>query len=218
MRVRSMLWLLALVSAGMLPSDTSAATITYILDLTAPGTFTLKAAASTGDNAGIFLYGVPLLGNVLTLDNRAPLAINSANATPVGFSEVRSADITSATLNPEVTGSQSAFGPATNLVRGMGQEASSFAAKGFITFDSPSDATSGTAWLNPIVLATGTYSGTLSFNKNSVDLVGNVFPPIPTQAGYPQATIQTVVIPEPATVSLIFLAPVGCIGLVRRCR
>jgi hypothetical protein len=169
-----------------------------------------------GDNDGIVFYWVPLLGNVLTLDHRAPVALNAANSQPLGFSDLRSSDIITPTLNPEVHASQYIVGPQQNLIRGFGRETSSFAAKGFTTLGSP-DPSSENAWSNPFHIATGTYSGPLTFNTSSVDLVGNVFRlPGDNRPGYPQATIQTVVIPEPAAISLFGFAVV--VLLMRPCR
>jgi hypothetical protein len=202
----------------IIATDVTAATITLILDLSVPGTFTLSATASAGDNLGIVDYGIPLLGNVLTLDHRAPVTINAANSAAAGFSELRSADIVSTTINPMVVGSQSVFGPPANFIRGIGQEASSFAAHGISPLVSP-DVSSDSTWLNPIILATGIYSGSLAFNTRSVDLAGNVFPVSQSTVGYPRATIQTlVIVPEPTTVSLIPFALICGIGITRRRR
>ena len=67
----------ALLIGGLITSSASAATVTFSLDLTgAPGTFTLTAGASAGDNAGMASYGVPLTGPILTLDHRSPYAVN----------------------------------------------------------------------------------------------------------------------------------------------
>jgi hypothetical protein len=193
-----LLTVLTLFCATTGPAGAGAATITYILDLTVPGTFTLKATASADDNAGIFLYGVPLLGNVLTLDNRAPVAINADNFATAGFDNLRSSDITSEFVNPLVTGAQNPFGNPANWIHGVGQEASGFAGKGINPLGSP-DPSSDTEWLNPVVLATGTYAGSLSFNTNNLNLVGNVLPTQQSQTNFPQATIHTITIGGPAT-------------------
>jgi len=202
---------LAMASVG------SAATITYTLDLSTPGTFQLKAATSNGDNGGLALFSVPLTGNVLTVDNRAPNVINSANFAPAGFGQIRSGDITSATANPTIAGAQDVVnGPAANRVYGIGQETSSYVLKGITPAFTP-DATSDVAWTNPIVLAVGTYTGTLGFNTQSVDLVGNAWSAVGSGTA-PAATVVTQVIsvPEPATVTLLGLAIVGGLGVIRR--
>lgn len=211
--------------AMLLAGTATAATITYTLDLTgAPGTFTLKAATSGGDNAGLAVYGVPLSGTVLTLDNFSPqmsFGTKGAFNGPAGYGSVRSADIISSTLNPVVTGSQDTVNAAApnNLVFGIGQTAGSFATTGWTPIVAGTDAQ---AWVAPVILATGTYTGTLGFNTQSVNLVGNAFASN-TSSSAPAATIATQVltggtIPEPATVSLLGLAMVGGLGVIRRRR
>ena len=62
------------------------------------------------------------------------------------------------------------------------------------------------ARLNPIVLAKGTYSGSLAFNTSSVNLVGNVFPASESATNFPIATIRTlVIVPEPRSIVLLGL-------------
>jgi PEP-CTERM motif len=210
--------LLAAFAAMILASSAAAATITYTLDLSgAPGTFTLKGQTSAGDNGGLVFYSVPLTGSVLTVDNRGPNVINSANFAPAGFGAFRSADVLAATANPIISGSQDVVsGPPANRIYGFGQESSSYVGKGITPAFLP-DATSDIAWSVPMVLATGTYTGTLGFNSQSVELTGNVWDAAGGSAA-PQATIQTVIvnIPEPATIAMLGLAMVGCFGLIRR--
>jgi hypothetical protein len=146
------------------------------------------------------------------------VALNAANSQPVGFYDFRSPDILSPTLNPHVRASQYIVGQQENFIRGFGLEASSFAEKSITTLGTP-DATSDTAWLNPIIIAAGTYSGPLTFDTADLNLVGNVFRvPADNQPGYPQATIQTIVIiPEPAAITLC-AATIAGFGLIRRRR
>src|SRR4051812_42851304 len=128
-RLSSLLTACLLLLAAICP-NLPAATITYTLDLSSPGTFTLSATASADDNSGIFFYGIPLLGDVLTLDHRSPITINSANFSPAGFSDLRTPNSSAPLLNPIITASQSLFATPDNLIHGIGQEASSFAARG----------------------------------------------------------------------------------------
>jgi hypothetical protein len=157
-----------------LAASANAASVHYILDLSVDDAWTLKAQASDGDNGGITTYGIPLVGNFLSLNHQTGNIVVSGNFQPAGFSNLRSADSAGAIANPTITGGQSLTTP--NLVYGFGQEASSFAAKGFGVVGQP-DPTSDVAWLDPMVIATGTYertNGALAFGTG-VTLLANVF-------------------------------------------
>jgi len=163
----SMLVVMGLASAA------SAASVHYKLDLSVPGTFTLTAAASPGDNFGLALYGIPLTGTTTALDHKSPkmdFGTGPGGASPIGFTAFRTAD-GGGTDQTLVGGIDTIGAPAGNLIRGFGQEAGNFAAKGITPIAGPE----GDNWLTPLVLATGTYSGSLAFNTSSVDLVANVF-------------------------------------------
>jgi hypothetical protein len=165
-----------LIAVGLAASSATAATVTYILDLSVDDVFTVRAQASAGDNGGITTYGIPLVGNLLTLDHRAPNIVSSANFQPAGFSNLRNPAPPdgAAAVNPTITGGQALATP--NLIYGFGQEASSFAAKGIPSAGQP-DASSDLAWLAPMVIATGTYersAGTIEFGSG-VTLLANVF-------------------------------------------
>src|SRR4051794_11152562 len=107
MRTKLLLFAVTLADGCLSASAVSAASVTFKLSLGgAPGTFTVSASTSAGDNAGLASYSIPLSGSVLTLDHRAPYVINAANFAPAGFSLFRSPDITQATLNPTISGAQ----------------------------------------------------------------------------------------------------------------
>src|SRR5262245_34308711 len=131
---------LAASIAVLLASTASAATITYTLDLIggAPGSFSLYGKCSTGDNAGIAIFGVPLTGHVLTLDNAAPsmqFGQKGAFSGGAGFNQVRSADSAAPIDNPTIAGGQdfTNAGAPNNLVFGIGQTAGSFTSDGWTT-------------------------------------------------------------------------------------
>jgi len=215
----------AVAAAALLAGSASAATITYTLNLSVPGTFTLSAATSAGDNAGLAAFGIPLSGTVLTLDNVAPsltVGQKGSYTGAVGFTSLRSGDSASQLTNPLITGSQDAVNAAApgNLVYGIGQSAGSFATSGFAPLFAGTDPQ---AWVSPVLLATGTYAGpasSLTFNLQSPNLAGNAFT-ASSGAAAPSATIATQIItggvvPEPATVSLLGLAMIGGLGVIRR--
>lgn len=196
MLFRANLLVAALFSASLLASNASASSLTYILDITTPGAATLYANVSSGDNFGLVAWGVGLNGNFLSTDNRSPLVINGANFAPAGFSDFRdpaagaATDPTGPVNNPFLSGSQNAIsGPAANLIRGFGQEASNFVAKGITPAFQP-DANADQSWgatpivngavtyVNPIRLATLTYDSlgpAPSFDLSNVNNSGSLW-------------------------------------------
>jgi hypothetical protein len=167
---------LAAALAVFTASHAPAATVYFLLDFPAPGNFELIAYTSFGDNVGLASYSVPLIGTVTTLDNRTPIAVNQ-NSVPVGFTQFRlpAADSTNILVNPTVRGAQNTIsGPIDSFIYDFGQAPSSWAANG-VTPVGSSDPTHDNPWQSPLVLATGTYTGTLGFNFASVDLGANVF-------------------------------------------
>lgn len=225
MHLRSKVFMAALAGMGLIVSSASAATVHYTLDLQGPGlgNFALYADVSLGDNAGLAVFGVPLTGTVLTLDNASPQVTFAQKAGPpafngtVGFTNIRSADVGG--LDPTVVGAQDTVNAAApnNLVYGYGQTADSFAGQGFV----PVFGEEGSPWAAHLLLATGTYDpvlGTLGFNTGSTDLVANVLAQEGSAAA-PSADVTTQVIPfipEPATVTLLGLAAIGIFGFLRR--
>jgi hypothetical protein len=193
--------------------------VVFFLDLSGSGTFRLHAQTSLGDNAGLAAYSVPLLGNVLTIDNRGPNVINLANFAPAGFGASRSADVLAATANPIISGSQDVVsGPTANLLFGFGQESSSYAAKGITPVFLP-DATSDIAWSVPMVLATGTYNASTTFpeiDRSNPNFFASVFTMV-GQRGVLAATLINP-LPEPASLTLLGSAIIAAWGWIRRSR
>jgi hypothetical protein len=166
----------ALLSSALLAPSATAATVTYILDLRVHNEWRLLADASDDDNGGITTYGVPLIGNLLSVDHRSPAGVYFANFSPMGFSTLRNPAPPDGgpAVNPTITGSQALATP--NLIYGFGQEASSFVAEGFSPFAIP-DATSDVVWVEPLLIAQGTYdrlAGTITFGSGPA-LLANVF-------------------------------------------
>jgi hypothetical protein len=174
---------LAMLAASVLPLGASAASVTYSLDLLSggPGNFKLFAQTSvtTGDNAGLASYNVPLLGTVLTMDNFSPymqFGLKSSFAGAAGFNMMRSADITTSTSNPVLTGAQdiaNASAP-NNLVFGIGQTGGSFVTAGWTPVFGGTEGAQ--VWNAPVLLATGTYTGSLEIDLTRSDFkAANVF-------------------------------------------
>lgn len=195
----------ALLIGGLICANVSAATVTFTLDLTgAPGTFTLRAAASAGDNSGITTYGVPLSGPILTVDHRSPNAVASGNFQPAGFTNLRSLDGLAS-----ISASQP-LPPNPNQITGFGQTASDWVTKlGGPPLGSP-DPTADNPWAVPLVIATGTYNpaqGKPGFQSASADLLANVYAQGDTQTRIP-ATVLTEVL-EGGTAPNIVLNALG---------
>jgi hypothetical protein len=175
MQFRSSLFA-ALVGAGLLASSALAANVHYTLDLTgAAGTFSLFAEApAAADNFGIASYGLVLTGPILTFahDSTKSLAAQGPGGFgAAGFTSLRSADNV-----PIILASQDTITPTPNLIRGFGQEASSFAAKSITSFDPTAE---GTTWAQEMLIGSGTYTvggGEPGFNQTSFDTFSNVFP------------------------------------------
>jgi hypothetical protein len=185
-----------------------AAMVTFTLNVNedGAGTFNLYAASSVGDNGGIASYGIPLVGNILTLDHKSPKASGdgSLGAVPVALGLLRTAD---STWTP-IAASQDTVTPGY-IVYGIGQTA------GDITTDA-SPAPTDTAFLEQavydatVLVASGTWETTMpGFDIGNNTLLSNVFDDT-TGVETMSADITTVVlIPEPASLTLL-----GLLGLL----
>jgi len=221
----------ALVMAGV----SKAATITYTLDKTVPGQYSVYADVSQGDNAGLATFGfelaAPVGGTLSTQDNQSPWGLRT-NFSNVGFADIRvplsdgstAPDSSTAVPTFVFSGSQQvATGATANFVYGFGQSASSFATKfgaGYsAAFSASLDATNQQAWNAHLLLASGTFTGAaanLHF-ATTANNVGNVFAASDGTRVAPSANVTLVeLIPEPATATLLSLAMVGCFGVIRR--
>jgi hypothetical protein len=178
-----------LVVASWFASAANAATVnlSLLLDPGAPGcvscslsgagTWNLVATASQGDNFGISAFAIPVLG-VTSNFNRSPRTVVDPenDAFPSGFTLARNlnnqAVITDGFL---ISGAQDTSTPTPWLIRGYGQEASSFAIKlPGMDFSAPQTQVS---WNTPLVLSEGLYApgATPRIDFSSVDIGVNVF-------------------------------------------
>jgi hypothetical protein len=153
-------------------STAAAATATFTLETSVPGEFKVFAQVSQGDNGGLVTYGIPLLGNITSIDHVSPniaLAENTAQEIgPAAFTYLRSPD-----GDPEITGAQVIVPEASpNVVYGFGQTAGSFAALGITSLGPPPEQP---AWDAKLLIAEGTYTGRIDFDRANVNLLADVF-------------------------------------------
>jgi hypothetical protein len=209
-----------------------------------PGSWHLYAIDDADGSAGIRSFFVKLTGTISSVSNRSPLANwdNDPNygdgnvQSPVGFDSLR-------TAAPDLGGSQSPTN--TPQISGFGIEASNFQAKtGAASYQSApisgqwgNYADPGTSGVeaatgharHALFLAEGLYSGprpgidiTTPFAQGTGFILWNAtgFPNsgvFIVAAGTSQ-TLVSIIIPEPATLTLIGLAVLGFGGLARRLR
>ena len=186
------------------------ANVVFSLSVNGGGTFQLTAADNNVSSLGLASYGVPIVGDVLTLDHLSPQALTTS-FTDIGFRLLRSSD---GVLT--VAGSQNTITAGIPIVTGFGKTAGDLSTvPGFFV------ALEQQVYSSPLLIATGTWDtgGTVpSINTASVDFFANVL----VTAGdgvsiLPTTTDGMAVVPEPS--SFVFLGVVTCgIILVSRIR
>lgn len=214
---------LCLLACGLTASAASAAgTLTYTLDLSTPGSFSLFAQVSDGDNLGIASYQVNLVGDILTQDHLSPNGnvFDFPSFSPrggVGFTLFRSADNVLGTYEA----SQDTVSPTDHIVIGFGQQAGTLESSVQSDGDAEVETIFGgeqAAYGDPLLIATGTYSGSLAFGS---PLGGNLFnngSTVNDASASPASQINTVVIPIPEPGSLALLGLGGLALMARRRR
>ncbi len=183
-----------------------AATVTYTLNIDVPAqTWTVTAAASQGDNAGLALVSVPLVNVDFSVNLALPQArLNAPNVGTQGFYFNRVAG------SAPVGAAQDTFGGGTDqLVYGFGQSAGSLSGNfGNVFTQKDYDAL--------LLVAQGTFTGPLlpAFDTNQG--AANVFT-TPGGTATQAATLSFLVnfIPEPASVALL-LSGVAMLAIRRR--
>ncbi|MEX2172343.1 MAG: choice-of-anchor D domain-containing protein [Pirellulales bacterium] len=186
--------------------------VTFLIQINPNNTFELYVRASEGDNYGIASYQVEL-ANVTRLTHVAPRLGFALNANdeegPVGFTQSRSPSNTN--TNPPnpivITASQDTSTP--HLIRGFGQQDSSFAEEGLSDFGNPQ---SQVDWGEPLLLATGEWTVSPQLLSASV----NVFTEAEGIATRSARVLNFV--PEPSTITLATFAMLGLSVVVHRRR
>jgi len=193
------------------------------------GTFHLFGLDET--NLGISSYNITMGPAVTASNNRSPVtSITDGNGDTfaAGFNLLRTASNA-----PQMQASEPLPGSSPYIVQGFGQTAGDFASQasskgvqpgsvvgpttsaGWGTYlTSGGDAASGKKW---VFLGEGTWNTSLPFTGASMFVPAAVLTAFGDANNGSIATTTTIIlIPEPATLSLLGLAMVGCFGMIRR--
>jgi len=193
------------------------------------GTFHLFGLDET--NLGISSYNITMGPAVTASNNRSPVtSITDGNGDTfaAGFNLLRTASNA-----PQMQASEPLPGSSPYIVQGFGQTAGDFASQasskgvqpgsvvgpttsaGWGTYlTSGGDAASGKKW---VFLGEGTWNTSLPFTGASMFVPAAVLTAFgDANNGSIPTTTTIILIPEPATLSLLGLAMVGCFGFIRR--
>ena len=170
-----------LALAAVAPATAQQPVVTFHMDLSVPGEFSLFASSSLDDNFGISCYGLPFdeatAARITSLDHLSPVSNHAENAAGLagtaGFSTLRS-DLNLPGIGLTIFAGQNTISPTPHLIRGFGQSAGSLSDLGLAVLGQPVQP----QWDSSLLLARGTYTGDANdfrLNTNSSDLVANVF-------------------------------------------
>jgi len=206
------------------------------------GSFHLYGADDTAGSQGIATYSITLGPAVTASNNRAPVTTiqdSNGDSQSAGFNLLRS----SSNVNP-MTGAENLPGQTPFLIKGFGQTTGNFTniAAGAPQPASVVGPTTSGSWGGPyvggalvdlagstgqkkwVLLGEGTYNPALLGPNLTTALAAMV--PSATTTVYSSgtagdfsqsaATTTIIFVPEPATISLLGLAMVGCFGMIRR--
>ena len=144
----------------------ASANVVFSLSVGGSGTFQLTAADNNIPSLGLASYGVPIIGDVLTLDHVSPQGLTTGGS-DIGFRLLRSLDNALT-----VTGSQNTVTLGIPIVTGFGKTAGDLSTvPGFLI------ALDQQIYSSPLLIATGTWDtggAAPSINTASVDFFANV--------------------------------------------
>jgi hypothetical protein len=199
--------MIAILALALLAGTAQAAVVTVTMTYDPAGTFKIEASDSLGDNAGIASFGITVTG-FDTIANVSPILYLKKTTVPkyknVGFSLLRSEGTS------PLSGSQDTIYQAlADMEFGIGQVAGDLYDKVVAPYTIMDDELA--TYAQPVLLATGTYTGTLGFGTVAV----NVFVDDAHKTTM-AASIVKEIIPEPATLALLALG--GVVMAIRRRR